>query len=194
VRFLTRLDRLTPRLFGQKRNFGSSVDFSLLCVVGVVFHLIVVGLSVQLLIIFFDVVVVEVFLILILIVVVRAARQRLETGAVKVRQPDFAGAGQADPSGQSAPTETRAAKSPVTSSDLPTFASPATTAIFPSARWSFHNHRTGCAATSAAIRTTARSIGRAFRPNGSAMVPSFPRPPSVVSGTNASTAIDARPS
>jgi hypothetical protein len=30
VRLLTRLDRLSPRLFSQKRNFGSSVDFSLL--------------------------------------------------------------------------------------------------------------------------------------------------------------------
>ena len=102
-------------------------------------------------------------------------------------------AGHGDPSGQAAPTETCAAKSPVTSSDRPTFAA----AIFPSANWSFHNHRTGCAATSAAIRATSRSIGRtgrAVRPDGLAPAPSFPRPPSEVSGINASIAIDAFPS
>jgi hypothetical protein len=106
--------------------------------------------------------------------------------------PGTSPTGHGDPSGQAALTETRAAKSPVTS-DLPTFAAPATTEIFPSAHWSFHNHRTGCAATSAATRTTARNAdrdGRSARPDGFAPAPSFPRPPFVVSGTNASIATD----
>ena len=93
-------------LFGQKRNLGSSVDFSVVLVVRLIFELFFAGRSVRLLI----------------------------------------------------------------------------------------NHRTGCAATSAAIRTTARSIGRAGRPDGLAPVPSFSRPSSVVSGANASITVDACPS
>jgi hypothetical protein len=46
----------------------------------------------------------------------------------------------------------------------------------------------------ATTRTTASSIGRAGRPAGFTPVRSFPRPPSEVSGTNASIAMGACPS
>jgi hypothetical protein len=104
TRSSTRLDRLSPRLFGQKRNFGSSVDFSLL-------------------------------------------------------------------------------SSPVI-----------VVATFTGARWFFHNHRPGRAA-SAAIRTTA-CAGRWVRLAGLTPVTdlSFPRLWFVSGGTKASVAIDACPS